>query len=58
MYGFSKEVSYGLYRSIWIFTHGIACLCATGVSFLTEEEASELLTEVFTGLLVKMKREK
>jgi len=53
----SRVVSYRLYQSMWIFTHGIACLCATGVSRLTEYETSSLLTEVFTGLLIKIKSE-
>ena len=56
-YGLSREVSYSLYQSMWIFTHGIACLCATGVGRLTDDEASSILTEVFTGLLMKIKRE-
>lgn len=56
-YGLSREDSYKLYQALWIFTHGIACLYVTGVSRLSEEEASELLTEVFTGLIIKMKNE-
>ncbi|WP_281532419.1 TetR-like C-terminal domain-containing protein [Anaerocolumna aminovalerica] len=52
-YGLSWELSYRLYQNLWIFTHGIACLYATGVSRLTEEEVSARLTEVFTGLLIK-----
>ena len=56
-YGFSREQAYRLYQNMWVFTHGIACLCATGVSRLTGEEANARLTEVFTGLLMKMKSE-
>ncbi len=56
-YGLTQEVSFKLYQLLWIFTHGIACLCATGVSRLTEDEASALLTEVFTGQLIKLKSE-
>ena len=56
-YGLSRELAYRLYQSMWIFTHGIACLCATGVSLLTEDETSNQLTEVFTGLLIKIKSE-
>ncbi len=56
-YGLSEEQSYRLYQSLWIFTHGIACLCATGVSRLSEEEADRLLTETFTGLMIMLKRE-
>ena len=56
-YGLSKEQAYKLYQNMWIFSHGIACLCVTGMSHLTEEEVSERLTEVFIGLLVKIKSE-
>jgi AcrR family transcriptional regulator len=56
-YGLSREQSYRLYQNTWIFTHGIACLCATGVSSLSEDEVSCRLTEAFTGLLIKMKSE-
>jgi AcrR family transcriptional regulator len=40
-----------LYENMWVYSHGLACLCATGVIILTEEEASERLTRVFVGLL-------
>jgi AcrR family transcriptional regulator len=56
-YSLSREQSYRLYQNMWIFTHGIACLCATGVSRFSEDEVSNRLTEVFTGLLIKMKSE-
>jgi AcrR family transcriptional regulator len=56
-YGLSKEQSYRLYQNTWIFTHGIACLYATGVCTLSEDEVSNRLTEAFTGLLIKMKSE-
>lgn len=56
-YGFSREHSYSLYRVLWIFTHGLACLSATEVSQLTEDEVSRMLTEVFTGMFIKLKKE-
>jgi AcrR family transcriptional regulator len=56
-YKLSREQSYRLYQNMWIFTHGIACLYATGVSSLSEDEVSNRLTEVFTGLLIKIKSE-
>jgi len=54
-YGLSRETAYRLYQDMWIFTHGIACLYATGVSSMSEAEANERLTEVFAGLLNKLK---
>jgi AcrR family transcriptional regulator len=56
-YGLTRAQSYRLYQNMWIFTHGIACLFATGVSSLSEDEVSNRLTEVFTGLLIKIKSE-
>ncbi|MDR0952534.1 MAG: TetR/AcrR family transcriptional regulator [Oscillospiraceae bacterium] len=56
-YGLSKEQSYRLYQNMWLFSHGIACLCATGVSRLSETEISDRLTEMFTGLMIRIKSE-
>lgn len=54
-YGFSREISKRLYQTLWIFTHGLACLCVSGLSRLSEDEVSGLLTDVFTGMLLKLK---
>jgi AcrR family transcriptional regulator len=54
-YGLSKKLAKKLYTSMWIFTHGIACLCATGMSNPSENETNALLTEAFSGLLMKWK---
>lgn len=40
-----------LYRHLWIYTHGIATLCATGMCRFTDSEISSMITEVFTGVL-------
>lgn len=56
-YGLSRDISLRIYKSMWIYTHGIACLCATKVVSLDENEIDRLLTEVFIGLLMKMKSE-
>ena len=56
-YRFSPQNAYRLYRTLWIFTHGLACLCVTGMSRLTEDEVSKLLTEVFTGMFIKLTSE-
>ncbi|MCI8505567.1 MAG: TetR/AcrR family transcriptional regulator [Lachnospiraceae bacterium] len=39
-----------LYHHLWIYTHGIAVLCATNMCRFTGEEISEMMTEVFTSL--------
>jgi AcrR family transcriptional regulator len=56
-YGLSRENAYNLYQNMWVYTHGLACLCATGVSHLSEEEVSARLTDVFIGQLKKIKSE-
>lgn len=54
-YGMDRRRAERLYRHLWIYTHGIAALCVTGMCRFTGGEISEMLTEVFTGLLDKMK---
>jgi AcrR family transcriptional regulator len=56
-YGLSRESAMRLYKSMWLFTHGIACLCATGMMYTAEDETDRLLTEVCVGLLMKLKNE-
>ncbi len=43
------------YHHLWIYTHGIASLCATKMCSFSEDEISEMLTEIATGILIKMK---
>lgn len=54
-YGLGKNESEKLYKHLWIYTHGIATLCATKMCRFTGEEISEMLTEIFTGLMNNMK---
>lgn len=56
-YGFTKDNAYRLYQTLWVFTHGLACLHISGISQLMEDEVSKLLTEVFTGMFMKLKSE-
>lgn len=50
-YPISTDDAIFLYRHIWIYSHGIAALCATSMCRFTEEEISHMLTEVFGALL-------
>lgn len=43
-----------LYHHLWIYTHGIATLCATKMCRFTGNEISEMMTEVFISLLKNM----
>lgn len=36
---------------MWMFTHGISCLVATGTCEFSDEEISSLLTEEFKALI-------
>lgn len=56
-YGLVREKADRLYRHLWIYSHGIAALCATKVCHFTPQDIGEMLTEVFTGLFMKIKRE-
>lgn len=54
-YALDEACAERLYRHLWIYTHGIATLCATGMCRFTGEEISGMMTEVFIGLLKNMK---
>lgn len=55
-YGLNRETAEKLYRHLWIYTHGIAALCATKMCRFTGEEISTMMTEVFIGLLKSLKQ--
>ncbi len=50
-YGIRGKSAERLYQHLWIYTHGIATLCATNMCRFTGEEISGMMTEVFVGLL-------
>ena len=54
-YGINKLLAENLYRHLWIYTHGIATLCATKIYRFTGAEISSMITEVFTSLLKNVK---
>ena len=53
-YKVSENAAKKLYRHLWIYTHGIATLIATNVCVFTDEEISDMLTEVFIGIYNKI----
>lgn len=57
-YGLNEDDALRLYRHLWIYSHGIAVLCATKMCFFTQETVSELLKDEFIGMLKKIKGEK
>ena len=56
-YGISELSAKKLYRHLWIYTHGIASLCATKMCRFTDEEISTMITEVCTSILKKIKED-
>lgn len=54
-YGMDRACAEKLYRHLWIYTHGIATLCATGMCRFTGEEIGGMMTEVCVSLLKSMK---
>ncbi len=55
-YGLDEATAEKLYLHIWIYSHGVAVLLATKVCAFTEREISEMLTTVFSSLLVRAKK--
>lgn len=54
-YGINELLAERLYRHLWIYTHGIATLCATKMCRFTDIEISSMITEVFTSILSNAK---
>ena len=54
-YGLDRAAAEKLYKHMWIYTHGIACLCATKTCQFSAEEIREMLGEVFLSLLKNVK---
>lgn len=54
-YGINELLAKRLYHHLWIYTHGIATLCATRMCRFTDDEISSMITEVFTSILKNIK---
>lgn len=54
-YGIGELLAEKLYHHLWIYTHGIATLCATKMCCFTGDEISSMITEVFISLLKNIK---
>lgn len=57
-YNLTKEEADRLYQHLWVYTHGIATLCATKVCTFTDEEIMERMKEIFLSLLKNIKQQK
>lgn len=56
-YGFSRETAKQIYVHLWLYSHGIASLIATNVCAFSQEEISDMLTDVGAGIIRKYKAE-
>lgn len=50
-YGLGEEVAEKLYQHLWIYSHGIAAMLATGLCSYTPGQVEEQLTDIFRGLV-------
>lgn len=54
-YAFTREQAEHLFRQMWVYTYGLCSMCAAHVCRFEDEEISNLLTDVFTGLVHVLK---
>lgn len=54
-YQFTRTQAERLYQHLWIYSHGIAVLCATRLCSFTGEDISRMLTEVCTAMIRDIK---
>lgn len=54
-YEIDKSSAEILYRHLWIYTHGIATLCATNMCRFTDEEVSSMIRQVCISILKSIK---
>ena len=47
-----------VYQHLFIYSHGLASMIASGIYSFSQEEVTERLTQVFTALLKEMKGNK
>lgn len=56
-YNIEKKKAIILYKHLWIYSHGIATLCATGICHFEAEEINAMISEVFISLIKNMSEE-
>ena len=54
-YDLAHDEAYALFQHIWVFTYGIAVLCATKMCTFSEEEISQKIEAVFQSMLMYVK---
>ena len=54
-YGLNRQKAEWMYRHLWIYTHGIAVLCATNMCTFTQEDMAKMMSEIFTAVLKELR---
>lgn len=57
-YGINELLAKKLYHHLWIYTHGIATLCATKMCRFTSDEINSMITEVCMSILKNIREGK
>lgn len=55
--GISYEDALDMHVEVWVFCYGIASMAATSFMEFSEEETDKMLTDVYSGLLIKYKEQ-
>lgn len=53
-FSIDRQTAEQLYQHLWVYTHGIACLCATKTCQFTGQNIHRMVTEVFLSLMQRM----
>jgi hypothetical protein len=56
--GLDREEAEQLHLELWIFVHGIATMLATGYVELDQETVSNLLTDGYRGILMRIREKR
>ena len=56
-YGFDRKTAERVYLHMWLYSHGIAVAIATKICTFSDKQISDMLTDVCSGLIAKIKRE-
>ncbi|MDR0964796.1 MAG: WHG domain-containing protein [Clostridium sp.] len=52
-YSIDETKAKDLYQHLWVYSHGIASLCATKMCRFTPKQIGDMMTEVFSSLYLK-----
>ena len=56
-YGLDRKTAERVYLNMWLYSHGIAVAIATKLCTFSKEQISNMLTDVCSSILLKIKRE-